>query len=150
MKNSQIDIVIAVRNEKESIEEFVDNINHLKIDNARISLIFVEDGSTDGTVDLLREISRKPNISFFSLKNPYGQGGALSYGILNSKADAVITMDGDKSHPVETIEQMISLFNSGFNVVQGHRLNYKRDNRFRSYFSSLFFYCFTFLYKIKF
>ena len=144
MKKPNIDIVVAIRNEEEYIQKFVNSINELSIENVNISIVFVEDGSTDRTVDVIRDIIKmQNNVTYYSLNNPYGQGGALSFGIINSRADAVIIMDGDGSHPVETIIQMINLFLAGNNVIQGHRLMYKRENILRKYFSFVFFMMFT-------
>ena len=63
---------------------------------------------------------------------------ALSFGISKSNADAVITMDADGSHPFEVIKLMIDENQKGYNVVQGHRVVYDRDKRFRKYFSYIF------------
>jgi dolichol-phosphate mannosyltransferase len=107
--------------------------------NIDFRLIFIEDGSSDNTIDLLRELSTlNDRVKYFSLSHPYGQGFALSFGISKSDADAVITLDADGSHPFETIKLMINENSKGYNVVQGHRIVYDREKRFRKYFSYIF------------
>ena len=60
-------------------------------------------------MELLRDISKKlQNVNYISLNNKYGQYAALFYGLSISKADAVITMDFDGGHPIETAIEMIN------------------------------------------
>ncbi len=142
----KIDILVAVRNENENIIKFVDQINDIKIDGIKISIMFLEDGSNDNTLDVLRIQSKKYNfVKFNSLKNEYGQYFALFYGINLSNADAVITMDVDGGHPVFIIKEMINEYLNGYNVIQGHRVHYKQKEKYRSiasYLYNLFFLVF--------
>lgn len=62
-----------------------------------------------------------------------------------SKADAIITMDVDGGHPIYIIKEMISEYLNGYNVVQGHRVQYKQKEKYRaiaSYLYNLFFLLF--------
>jgi len=139
-----VDILVAVRNEEKSIPLFIDEVNELVSGLATVNIIFLEDGSNDRTVEVLRDLSKKyKNVDYISLENNYGQYAALTLGLIYSKADAVITMDVDGGHPVETAIEMIKLFLKGDNLVQGHRIVYKRKKFYRSILSSsynLFFY----------
>ena len=54
-----IDILVAVRNESESIRKFVDQINDISFDGIEISVVFLEDGSNDDTLDVLRTLSKE-------------------------------------------------------------------------------------------
>jgi polyisoprenyl-phosphate glycosyltransferase len=123
-----IDIVVAVRNEELSIIPFIESIRRIRLPECSVRMIFVEDGSNDGTSILLKKLAAtSDDIAFYSIFNPYGQGYALSYGILQSNADALITMDVDSSHPVDVAKEMIEKYRLGFDVVQGKRIIY--DNR---------------------
>lgn len=134
-----VDILVAVRNEENSIPDFIAKINELTPENVKINIIFLEDGSTDGTVKLLRELSGKDgNVNYISLENKFGQYAALTYGLTISKADAVITMDVDGGHPVETAVEMIKLYLDGNNLVQGHRIVYKRKKFYRTFMSYVY------------
>ncbi len=139
-----IDVLVAVRNEEKTIPLFIDKFNHLIPDYIKLNIIFLEDGSNDNTVLLLKDLSKKMNnVDFISLSNKYGQYAALTYGLSISKADAVITMDVDGGHPIETAVEMIKSFLQGNNLVQGHRIVYKRKKIYRtilSYAYNLFFY----------
>jgi glycosyltransferase involved in cell wall biosynthesis len=139
-----IDILVAVRNEEKNVTEFVERMNKLTPKNVKINFIFLEDGSSDGTVELLQNLSKNFNsINYISFENKYGQYAALSYGLAISKADAIITMDVDGGHPIETAIEMINSYLEGNNLVQGHRIVYKRKKFYRtimSYTYNLFYY----------
>ena len=139
-----VDVLVAVRNEEKSIPVFLSDFNKLVPDGVILNIIFLEDGSTDGTVALLRKLSQElENSNFISFDNKYGQYAALSYGLKISNSDAVITMDVDGGHPIETAIEMINSFLNGYNLVQGHRIVYKRKKIYRtimSYAYNIFFY----------
>jgi dolichol-phosphate mannosyltransferase len=139
-----VDILVAVRNEEKSIPLFIKEVNELVSGLADVRIIFLEDGSNDRTVEVLTDLSKKyENVDFVSLENKYGQYAALTFGLIYSKADAVITMDVDGGHPVETAVEMIKSFLKGNNLVQGHRIVYKRKKFYRTVLSfayNLFFY----------
>lgn len=134
-----IDILVAVRNESESIRKFVNQINEISFDGFQITIVFLEDGSNDDTLDVLRTLSKEFNsVKFYSLKNDYGQYFALFYGINVSTADAVITMDVDGGHPLNIIKEMVNGYCNGYNIVQGHRVQYRQKERYRSIASNLY------------
>ncbi len=134
-----VEILVAVRNETENIKKFVDKINKIHFDDIKFSIIFLEDGSHDDTLDVLRSLSRESKfVKYYSLKNDFGQYFALFFGINKSKADAIITMDVDGGHPVNIIKEMIKEFLNGYNVVQGHRVHYKQKEKYRSLASNLY------------
>ena len=131
-----VDILVAVRNEEKNIPEFITKMNELAPGNVKINIIFLEDGSNDGTVELLKYLSNKMNnVNYVSFNNKYGQYAALTYGLSLSKADAVVTMDVDGGHPIETAIEMIKSYIEGNNLVQGHRIVYKRKKFYRTFMS---------------
>lgn len=142
-----VDILVAVRNEEKTIPDFISKFDELTLENVKLNIFFLEDGSTDGTVALLKKLSQsKKNVNYISLENKFGQYAALTLGLIKSDADAVITMDVDGGHPVETAIEMIKSFLKGNNLVQGHRIIYKRKKFYRSILSyayNLFFYIFV-------
>lgn len=139
-----VDVLVAVRNEEKSIPVFIKKFNKLAPPDVIIRLIFIEDGSTDNTVSVLKDLAAgSENVEYVSLKNKYGQYAALIWGMRISEADAVITMDVDGGHPIETAIEMIRNFLNGDNVVQGQRIFYKRKKFYRtimSYTYNLIFY----------
>lgn len=141
-----IDILVAVRNEEKNITEFITKMHELAPKEVNINIIFLEDGSNDSTVEVLKKHSKNlNNVNYISFQNKYGQYAALTYGLSISKADATITMDVDGGHPIETAIEMIHSYLKGNNLVQGHRIVYKRKKFYRtimSYSYNLFYYLF--------
>lgn len=139
-----VDVLVAVRNEQKTIPGFINEFNNLVPDGINLNILFLEDGSSDGTVELLRNLSKKlNNVKYISLDNKFGQYAALTFGLSLSNADAVITMDVDGGHPIKTAIEMINSHLEGNNLVQGHRIIYKRKKFYRTFMSyayNLFFY----------
>jgi len=139
----QVDIVIPIFNEAGVVDQthahvraVVDSLPH------DFKFIYVDDGSSDGTVDTLRKIAdADPRISLLQLSRNFGHQAALTAGMDASRGDMVITMDGDGQHPPEMIPQMIALIEQGYDIVQAQRIA-TRDERsvsFKKVTSNLFY-----------
>ena len=137
----RVDIVVPVYNEAGVIDQtharickIVDNLPH------DFKLIYVDDGSSDGTVDTLRKIAdNDPRISLLELSRNFGHQAALSAGMDASLGEVVITMDGDGQHPPEMIPQMLDLIAQGYDVVQTQRMDEAQPASFKKW-TSVFFY----------
>lgn len=116
----RLDIVIPVRNEAANIPPFVERVRALGLPaDVRWRLLFIEDGSSDATVEVLRTCSQnEPRIVYFSTANGFGEGPAMMFGISRSNADAIVMMGADGSDPVDVIPQMVEEFRAGAKVVQ--------------------------------
>jgi glycosyltransferase involved in cell wall biosynthesis len=119
-RRTRIDVIVAVRNEEEAIPAFLDRVMALRLpSDVDLRVVFVEDSSTDGTLPLLRRLAReRPKVGYYSLVEGFGQGLAVSFALSRSKADAMIMMDVDGSHPIAVIPEMIAAFREGARVVQ--------------------------------
>jgi dolichol-phosphate mannosyltransferase len=120
-KQKTIAIVIPVFNEQANIVALCDRIEKVIAGLAeyRWSLIFVDDGSSDATVDRLKEqIDRGLPISIIRFSRNFGHQAAIKAGMDHAQADAVITMDGDGQHPPEFIPKLIEIWLHGYQVVQ--------------------------------
>lgn len=128
-----IDIITPVRNEEKNIPIFVDDVLSLHIpESVKLRIIFIEDSSTDNTLEELRKLSIKyRNIKYYALKKGFGQGPAIVFGMKCSNADAVITMDVDGCHPIEVIPEMINYYLNGVDVVQAVRLTFNNRKLYR-------------------
>jgi len=115
-----VDIIVAVRNEEQAIPAFIDKVEALSLPpGIDIQLVFVEDSSTDGTRVLLRQLAaERRQVAHYTIAPGFGQGPAIVFGLSRSRADAMIMMDVDGSHPVAVIPEMISGFLDGAQVVQ--------------------------------
>ncbi|MBI5963400.1 MAG: glycosyltransferase family 2 protein [Chloroflexi bacterium] len=137
----QVDIVIPIFNEAGVVEQthahvraVVDSLPH------DFKFIYIDDGSSDGTVDTLRKIANAdPRISLLQLSRNFGHQAALTAGMDASRGDMVITMDGDGQHPPQMIPQMIALVEQGYDIVQAQRIEDERSVSFKKITSNLFY-----------
>jgi glycosyltransferase involved in cell wall biosynthesis len=130
---TDIDVIVAVRNEEEAIPAFLDQVMALPLpSDVYLHVVFVEDSSTDGTLPLLRRLAREhPKLGYYSLVEGFGQGLAVSFALSRSEADAMIMMDVDGSHPIAVIPDMIAAFREGARVVQCVRRSLANRRRHR-------------------
>ena len=122
-----ISVLIPVFNEEENIsplyERLTSVLNRIGKD---YEVIFIDDGSSDGTLSLLRPICKKdPRIKFISFSRNFGQTSALSAGIDFSKGKIIIPMDGDLQNDPEDIPSLLQKIEEGYDVVSGWRKSRK-------------------------
>jgi glycosyltransferase involved in cell wall biosynthesis len=119
LKDPLLSVVMPVYNEKNTIEEIIPRVLAVPL---RIELIVVDDGSTDGTRDLLTALNRKyPFKLIFQPKNG-GKGNALKRGFQEVSGDLVVIQDADLEYSPEEFPELISLICEGrADVVYGSR-----------------------------
>lgn len=89
-------------------------------------IVFVDDGSTDGTFEMLREAAREDSrIIAISLSRNFGHQAAISAALDHASGDAVAIMDGDLQDVPEVIPQFVEKFGEGFDVVYAQRVRRK-------------------------
>jgi glycosyltransferase involved in cell wall biosynthesis len=118
-----LSILIPVYNEEGNLLALSDRlITALKKTGRAYEVIFVDDGSSDGSLEILLDISKKnPNIKVISLSRNFGQTAALSAAIDFSKGDILIPMDGDLQNDPEDILSLLQKIEEGYDVVSGWR-----------------------------
>ncbi|MHC4476789.1 MAG: glycosyltransferase family 2 protein [Planctomycetota bacterium] len=118
-----LSIIAPLYNERETVEELYQGI---KAELQKLSLtyevIFVDDGSTDGTTEKIKEIkSSESNLKLIIFSKNYGQAEAMAAGLQFAKGDILITMDGDlQNDPADIIRILIEI-QSGYHLVCGWR-----------------------------
>ena len=92
-------------------------------------IIFVDDGSNDGTRDKLKHLNaNEPNVKGLVLSRNFGKENAMAAGLRYAKGDAVVVMDADLQHPPELIATFVTLWNEGYDIVYGQRLDRAADS----------------------
>lgn len=126
-KNRDISIVVPVYNEEEVLEQFVEALlDHLKRIRYRYEIIFVDDGSVDHSIDVIKKYkSQNDSIKYISFTRNFGHQYALLEGIRRSSGAAVIMMDSDLQHPPSLIKDLIKEWEAGAKVVQTIRQDQK-------------------------
>ncbi|MEW6003373.1 MAG: glycosyltransferase family 2 protein [Nitrospirota bacterium] len=116
-----ITIVAPACNEAAVIKIFYEKLIEVMENNSGgydWEIIFVDDGSTDNTLEILKELRQKDQkIKWISFSRNFGQQSALTAGLEYAKGDAVITMDCDLQHPASLIPEMITQWEAGFDLV---------------------------------
>lgn len=131
-----ISLVVPVFNEEEAAPVFIaavipelDRVRSDLGEGARTEIIFVDDGSTDGTLRVLRGL-RAPGttIRLVKLSRNFGKDAALTAGMMYSKGDAVIPMDVDMQDPPELLPQMVAHWREGALIVNAVRRDRSSDD----------------------
>jgi glycosyltransferase involved in cell wall biosynthesis len=118
-------IVVPVYNEEANVGPLVDEILDVLADNPSLApaeVIFVDDGSTDGTVDELRAaVEKSEEIRVLVLSRNFGQSAALAAGIDHATGEFVVTMDGDRQNDPADIPRLVEELQQGYDCVSGWR-----------------------------
>lgn len=140
-----LSIVIPIFNEEGNILELYRSLQEtLQKVGRSYEIIFVNDGSSDHSVDLIRELNRQnPALRLINFSRNYGHQAALTAGLQHSSGDVVITMDGDLQHPSYLIPQMIGQWEKGYEFVQMVRKRQEEIGFLKHILSSGFYYVFS-------
>jgi polyisoprenyl-phosphate glycosyltransferase len=109
MRQVRLSVVVPVHNEADVLSRFIDRlVPVLESVEGGWEVVFVEDSSTDGTWQMVRDAAdRDMRIRGLRLSRSFGHQGALTAGMSAAEGDVVVTMDGDLQHPPETIPQLL-------------------------------------------
>jgi len=153
----KISIVIPVFNEADVIESFhAALLMQLQSIGVESEIVYVDDGSTDGTRDRLDVLTTRPvssedsrsTVRVIHLASNYGQMMALREGLRNASGDAIVTMDADFQDPPEVIVQFLREFQRGnSDAVIGVRKDRARDTLFKRVSAKLFYRLGTRLFR---
>lgn len=103
-------------------------------------IIFVDDGSRDRSLDILRKLAAEsPKVKVISFSRNFGHQRALTAGILHSSGDAVVSLDADLQDPPELIAEMLGKFLKGNDIVYAVRRTREKDTMFKR-LTARFFY----------
>lgn len=138
----RITIIVPCYNEEEVIDVFYPTVQEYvnKIPDCRFDYVFVNDGSRDGTLDKLRELSAAhDDVTYISLSRNFGKESAMMAGIDFAKGDAVIIMDADLQHPPSSIADMVKYWREGYDDVCGKRVNRTGETLLKRSCTNLFY-----------
>ncbi len=138
-----ISIVVPVFNEEESLSSLVARTNRVfeRLGSYAWNYIFVNDGSTDSSLELLKAMaSTNNNVRVIDLSRNFGKEVALSAGVIESEAAAVICMDADLQHPPEVIPELIERWEAGVEIVATRRISMEGQPALRRLGSSTFYW----------
>lgn len=125
-----LSIILPVFNEEENIPVLYNELAAtLKQLNKSFEIIFIDDGSSDNSFGVLKELHTKnPNVVVIRFRKNFGQTAALSAGFHHASGDVVITLDADLQNDPKDIPKLLDKLNEGYDFVNGWRFD--RKDRF--------------------
>lgn len=126
----KLSVVVPGLNEERSIPALVERLRPA-LDGLGLDweVIFVDDGSTDDTLALLKTLNTQdPRFKGISLSRNFGKEIAAAAGLTYVTGDAAVLMDADLQHPPELIKEFVARWNEGFAIVYGQRLDRDADS----------------------
>lgn len=136
-----ISVIIPAFNEKEMIEKAGQVIGDI-LKNAKITyeLIFIDDGSSDNTWEIIQKSSREDgNIRGIHFSRNFGKEAAIMAGLTEAKGDCAVVIDCDLQHPPEKILEMYSLWEKGYEIIEGQKSSRGDESKVYGLAANLFY-----------
>ena len=123
LPNATVSIVVPFHNEEGNVVELYGRLQAtMEALGCEYQFVFVDDGSTDLTSKLLKEVALiDPRVTVVRLRRNFGQTGALAAGFAHSTGEYVIAMDGDLQHDPAEIPRFLEKIAEGYDIVSGWR-----------------------------
>ncbi|MEW6714635.1 MAG: glycosyltransferase [Nitrospirota bacterium] len=149
-RDTRISVVLPAFNESAILSDLyrivIDILEKL---NVTYEMIFINDGSTDNSGEILDEIAKKdPNVIVIHLSRNFGHQPALQAGLEYATGNAVIVMDADMQDNPETIPQFLKEWQKGYDIVYAVRVN-RKENILKRFFFNAFYRLLKFISDTK-
>jgi len=134
----EISVIIPVYNEEKNLFLLYQELNNVLVPLRKTyEIIFIDDGSKDNSLKILKQIALKDkNIKVIELRKNFGQTAAFSAGFDNAQGNILVTMDSDLQNDPRDIPRLIEEINKGYDVVSGWR--FRRRDSFTKKITSFF------------
>lgn len=139
---TRVTIIVPCYNEEEMLPLFLKKAEELFKNDEKYTFdfVYVNDGSKDKTLDILREASKNSDrISYISLSKNFGQDAALAAGLKEASGDVAIPIDCDMQDPPELIFELLKKYEEGYDVVNPQRSKRETDTIFKKESAGLFY-----------
>ncbi len=145
-----LSFVVPVFDEEESLGAFYKELKkHAEELDSSHEIIFIDDGSRDKTLDLLKNLEKKdPKVRVYSFRRNHGKAEALTFGFQKTKGDLIVTLDADLQDKPSEIKKLIEKQKEYFDVVSGWRKK-RKDSFAKVIFSKSFNFVARILWGIK-
>lgn len=142
MEKKKISVIIPCYLEEAVIKISYDRISKVmnKLDNYNYELVFINDGSTDNTYNILLDIAKEDsNVKIINFSRNFGHQAAVMAGLRNCTGDNAIIIDADMQDPPEVIPDMLNLWEEGNEVVYGKRKTREGETYFKTFTAKTFY-----------
>lgn len=141
---SLLSVIIPCYNEEENItffyDEFIKNQSFFEEKGMEFELLYVDDGSVDGTVAEVKKLhERDERAHLVSFSRNFGKEAAMYAGLQKAKGDYVVIMDADLQDPPSLLPEMFSYLSEGYDSVATRRVSRKGEPPVRSFFARRFY-----------
>ena len=142
-----ISVIVPCYNEQEVLPLYYDEMNKIMAqmkqehNDIEFELLFINDGSKDNTLNMLREMSLKDKrVRYISFSRNFGKEAGMFAGLENARGDYVVVMDADLQHPPAFIPQMYNYVSQeGYDCATTRRVSRKGESKIRSWFAMKFY-----------
>ena len=137
-----ISVIVPCYNEQESLPLFYQEVTRVLTGMGRpYELLFVNDGSTDDTLPILRRLAAEDGaVRYLSLSRNFGKESAMYAGFRHAQGDYVAVMDADLQHPPALLPRMLELLEGGeYDSVAARRVDRAGEPPIRSFFARMFY-----------
>lgn len=149
----KLSIVVACYNEEEALPYFYKEVCEIakKMSSLEFEFVFVNDGSKDKTLDIVKEFREKDKrVRYVSFSRNFGKEAAMYAGLEASKGDYITLMDADLQDPPAMLEEMYSYIkDEGYDCVGTRRVTRKGEPPIRSFFARMFYKIINKLSKVE-
>ena len=144
----KISIIVPCFNEDKAIPLFYEEINKVfNVINYKLELIFIDDGSSDNTLEVIKKLD---GVKYVSFSRNFGKEAAILAGLRAATGDYITTMDVDLQDPPSLLPEMINYIkNENYDIVATRRKNRKGEGIIRSFFSNIFYKLINKMSKIE-
>ena len=144
MSMSLLTVVVPCYNEEENVPfffvEFMKNESFFAEKGIALELLYVDDGSGDGTVREVKKLrERDERVHLVSFSRNFGKEAAIYAGLENARGDYVVMMDADLQDPPALLPEMFSYIDEGYDSVATRRVSRKGEPPVRSFFARMFY-----------
>lgn len=141
---SVLSVIVPCYNEEETVRDFytelMKNAAFFEEKQLELELLYVDDGSRDGTVEEIKKLCREDkHVHMLSFSRNFGKESAMYAGLENCSGDYVVIMDVDLQDPPQLLPEMFGYLEAGYDSVATRRVSRKGEPPVRSFFARLFY-----------
>lgn len=152
-RKDKISIIVPCYNEEESLPLFYEEINKvsLRMKNVIFEFLFINDGSVDSTLDILKKLAKgDKRVRYISFSRNFGKEAGMYAGLCNAVGDYVAIMDADMQDPPGMIEEMYSsIINEGYDCVALYSSSHDDYSFFRRLFTKCWYKTVDLIFSTK-
>jgi dolichol-phosphate mannosyltransferase len=127
-----LSIITPVYNERRTIAELVRRVEAVDFGNTKVEIILVDDGSTDGTRNILRKMQRRHTVLFHDQNQ--GKGAAIRTGLTVAKGDVIVVQDADLEYDPNDLKVLLREISEGkHDIVYGSRVLGRKKIRYSTF-----------------